>query len=118
MRTLVCAAAALLLFAGVGLAAKKKGKTYTGEVVSVDAEKGTLKVLVKGKKGTEPTEMEFTEISETTPVVAYVGEETTALTGKDVLKKEQFKKGAKITVVTDADNKVTQISFGKKKKAK
>ncbi len=125
MRTIVCAALALVLFAGIGVAAdkgkKKGGKTVTGEIVSVDPEKGTLKIQLKGKKGKPGKEVEFSGITDTTPVVSYSGEEKQTLTGKDVLKKEQFKKGTRVTVVTDAEGKVTEVRFGnppRKKKNK
>jgi hypothetical protein len=120
MRTIVCAALALVLFVGVAEAAKakKKAKTVSGEIVSVDTEKGTLKVLVKSKKDKEGKEVEFTDITDKTSVISYSGGEKTELTGADVLKKDQFKKGAKVTITTDADGKVTQITFGKAKKKK
>jgi hypothetical protein len=115
LRTVVCAALALVLFAGVSVAAKAKAKTSTGKIVSVDTEKGIIKVAVQGKKGTEPVETEFTGIDDKTPVVSIVGDEKTELTGKDVLKKDQFKKGATVSITTDADGKVTGIQFKKKK---
>jgi cell envelope opacity-associated protein A len=51
-------------------------------------------------------------------VNSYVKGEKTELTGKDVLKGEKFKAGAKVTVLTDADGKVTEIRFGKPMKKK
>jgi hypothetical protein len=113
LRTLLCAALALVLFTGLAEAAKKraaKGKVYHGKIVKVDAAEGTLTVQVK------KDEKEF-KVTAKTPVECYNADgEKTELTGKDVLKKEQFKKGAHVTIICDNDDNVKKITIGKKKK--
>jgi hypothetical protein len=122
LRTLLCAVLALFLCAGLAEAAKKKGKrgkrgtNYHGKIVKVDADGGTLTVAVKKKKSKETEEKEF-KVNDKTPVEAISADgEKTELTGKDVLKKEQFKEGAQVTVTCDKEGNVTKITFGKKAK--
>jgi hypothetical protein len=122
LRLFVCAAVALMLCVGVGLAQDKgKGKDtnkVSGTVKKVDAATGTLTISVKGKnKGDQPKDMEF-KISDTTKVTVYAPTtgDATNLVGKDGLKNEQFKEGAKVMVTTDKDNKVVAVQIGQAKK--
>jgi hypothetical protein len=118
LRTLACTAIALCLFANAGLCgdeAKKKKKKkggLSGEIVKVDADKGTLTVKVQVKKQFE--EKEFKVTDKTT---------LTADNALELLKKEAFKAGAKVTVVPDEDGSIAKaITLGtvekKKKKNK
>jgi hypothetical protein len=126
LRTFVCAAVALMLCVGASLAQDKgKGKKNTqvaGTIKKIDAATGTLTISVKGKN-TEAKDMEF-KVSDTTKVTVFAPTtgDKTQLTGKDGLKNEQFKEGARVQVITDADNKdkVLEVRIGtpKKKEAK
>ena len=118
LRTFACTALAICLFANVGLggdeAKKKKKKNkggLSGEIVKLDADKGTLTVKVSMKKKQfEEKEFKVTE--------------TTALTSNNalaLLKKDAFKVGATVTVQPDEDGSTAKaISLGaapaKKKK--
>jgi hypothetical protein len=119
LRMFVCAAVALMLCAGASLAQDAKGKknmTVNGTIKKVDAATGTLTITVK-KKNEEAKDMEF-KVSDTTKVTVYspTTAEPTKLVGKDGLKNEVFKEGAKVAVVTDADNKVVEVRYGQPKK--
>jgi hypothetical protein len=124
VRSFVCAGLALIVFASFshaeakpGKGKKKKGTAVHGKIVSVNTAGGTVKVSVK-KKGGESQDKEF-KIDETTPVFSFNKDgEKTELTGKGVLKKEQFKTGAAITIKVDDAGKVTEVTFGKKAKKK
>jgi hypothetical protein len=117
LRTFVCAVLALSLFSGVALAGKgKKGKALTGKITKIDAAKGTLTVKVKVKK--EKKDLEI-KVDETTKVFQFIGAQKKDLSGKDVLKNELFKEGARIQIVADKQNKVREVrlgDFSKKKK--
>lgn len=116
LRTFVCAAVALVLCAGISLAAdKKKGEAVTGVVKKVDAATGSITVSIKNKK--ETTEKEF-KINDATKVLVISGEDKKELTGKDGLKAEQVKEGAAVVIKCDADGKVIAIQVGTPKKKK
>jgi len=131
-RTFVYAAAALVLFAGFTQAAdeakKKKKKAaagLSGEIVKVDAEKGTLtlKVAPAKKKGT--AEEKEIKVGDKTTATVIDGEKKTELKADkaaDLLKNAQFKAGAKATVETNEDGSAKAITLGeaaaKKKKKK
>ncbi len=126
MRTFLCAALALALIACTAFAEeggkkkkKKRGKGNTGTIVKVDPTAGTLTVSVKRKKTTE--EKEF-KVTDKTTVTEIKGDETTEIkadTVANLLKKEQFKEGAVVTVQTDEDGKTAKsITFGKKQRKK
>lgn len=129
LRTAVFAIVASLLVSGAALAAdeakKKKKKAAagsTGEIVKVDAEKGTLtvKVTVK-KKSTEDKEFKVTDKTEVTVVEGDAKTPLKADKVADLLKKEQFKTGATVTVEAGDDGAAKSITFGtamKKKKKK
>src|SRR5262245_37103663 len=113
LQKLICAGIALLIGAGVALAADKVAKDQgtTGQVKKVDAAAGVLTLTIRVSK-TESADKEF-KVGPETKVVVFVGEERKELTGKDGLKNEQFKEGATVTVVTDGENKVTAVQVGK-----
>jgi hypothetical protein len=127
LRTFIVAVLALGLFtSGLALAGdearkkgKKKGKGNTGAITRVDAEKGTITVSVKVKKNTEDKEFKVTDKTE---VFVKNKKETTPIKADkvaDLLKKEQFKEGAQVTIETGEDGttakKITFISKKKKK---
>ena len=126
LRTFIVAVLALGLFtSGLALAgdeAKKKGKKgkgNTGAITRVDAEKGTITVSVKVKKNTEDREF---KVNDKTEVFVKTKKATTPIKADkvaDLLKKEQFKEGAQVTIETGEDGttakKITFISKKKKK---
>ncbi len=115
LRALVCSVVALGLFVNAGLCgdeAKKKKKKggLAGEIIKVDAEKGTLTVKVAVKKK-QFEEKEFKVTDQTT---------LTASNALELLKKDAFKPGAKVTIQADEAGTATAITLGvaaaKKKK--
>jgi hypothetical protein len=112
LRTFLCAAIALTLCLGLTRAEekKKKGTTAAGTIKKVDADKGVITVTVKKKK--DQTEDKDFKVEEATKFVIFVGEDKKEASGKDGLKNENVKEGAKIAVVSDEDGKVTQIRIG------
>jgi hypothetical protein len=132
-RSAVCTTLALLVFAGFGLAdeegkkkKKKKGAAgVSGQIAQVDAEKGTLTLKVQLKKK-QTLDKEY-KVTDKTAVTAVEGENKIEVKGEnvaDLLKKDQFKTGATITVEPDSDgNTAKSITIGqgppaKKKKKK
>ena len=124
LRKFASAVVVLALCAGLSLAAdkaakgKKKGKGVSGTIKKIDAATGTLTVAVKKKKAT--AEQEF-KIDDATKVVVFAGDKKEELAGKAALKNPEVKEGARVTVVTGEDGKVTEIRIGtppKKKKNK
>jgi hypothetical protein len=114
----------LAIGAGAGLADDqkagkgKKGQNVNGVIKKLDAATGTLTVTVKAKNDPAGKDMEF-KVEDTTKVTVYAGEDKKELAGKEGLKNEQFKEGAKVTVVLDDSKKVTEVRIGtpaKKKK--
>ena len=127
VRAFLFTVAAALLVSGVSLAAdkgkkKKKKAGNSGEIVKVDAEKGTITLKVKGKKKTFE-DKEF-KVTDTTTVTVAEGDTKTELkAGKvaELLKKDQFKVGTMATVQADEDGTAKSIVIGsiaKKKKKK
>jgi hypothetical protein len=132
MRAFVCSVLALaVLAAGLTLAAeetkkarknRKKNKGLSGQITKIDTEKGILTVKVKVKK--KQTEDREFKITDKTTVTAINGSQTTAVKAdkiSDLLKKDQFKVGADVTVKADEEGNATSITFGKairKKKKK
>lgn len=122
LRTIVCAFVALAVFANAGLAqdaAKKKKGGNTGTITAVDADKGTITVEVKVKKATEKKTFKITE---KTAVTALEGKKNKidlrADKVSDLLKKEQFKVGATVTVEPSEDSPgvAKAVTFNAKKK--
>lgn len=112
-RTMLCAIATLVLFAGTALTADKKaGTTVTGTLKKVDAATGSITVAVKNKN--ETTDKEF-KINDATKVVIN-GADKKELTGKDGLKNPDVKEGAAVSVAADATGKVTMVTIGTAKK--
>jgi hypothetical protein len=130
LRNVVCTVLAFCLFVTAGLAAdeakkkkKKKATGTSGEIVTVDADKGTLTVKVAIKK--KQTEDREFKVTDKTTVTVVEGNQKTQLKGDrvaDLLKKEQFKTGARLSVEAEEDGKTLKaITFGeaaKKKKKK
>lgn len=105
-------AIALVLTAGVGLAAdkEKKDQGTTGQLKKVDAAAGTITLAVRVSK-TESADKQF-NVGPDTKIIVFVGEEKQELAGKVGLKNEQFKEGATVSVLTEGD-KVTAVQVGK-----
>src|SRR5579872_733983 len=103
MRTLACAALALLLGTGIALADKgdkagKKGKRGHGAFGTIKKIDGnTLTVEVRGKKGSEPTEKTF-KVEDDTKVIVWAGKEKTEKTFKQALKDTDVKQGGKVRI--------------------
>jgi Cu/Ag efflux protein CusF len=103
-RTVVCTLAALVIWAGLALADEVKGK-----IKKVDADKGTISVMVDGKAQT------FT----VPPTAKFYTAKDTALKGG--IKDKQLKPGAMVTITCetkDGKEVVTQIKLGAKKQPK
>lgn len=105
VRLFVCAALALLIGVGAGIAAekkakKKRGKGVVGVVVNCDGK--TLKV--KSKK----EEKEFT-IGDDTPVRVGRGKKAEKLTVSSA--KEKLVKGARVRIALDEGGKVKSIQI-------
>src|SRR5215472_16858765 len=111
VRSFVVAVAALAAWTTAGLAAEKKPHPVSGVVKTVDAAAGALTVTVKSKKETK--DVNFT-IDDSVKVVIYTGADKKELTGKDGLKNDAVKQGVKVSVVSDAAGKVTELDVGSK----
>ncbi len=107
-RTLLCAAVALVLFAGVGRVEEKKAKKGAATVVGTFKKMAgdVLTLAIKGKKGTEKE----IKVPEDVKVTVFAGDEKKELSGKDGLK--EIKEGTAITVLQDADGKVIGVRVG------
>ena len=102
-------AAAFLLIASLSNAAEKPVK---GKIKTYDAEKKTL-VVTTGKKGM--TEDKEYKVSDELKLTVVDGDDKKELAGKDALKAEQLKQGAKVELTLDGD-KVTAVTITMKKK--
>lgn len=117
MRTLACAALALLLGTGIALAdkgdkAKGKGKRGHGAFGTIKKIDGnTLTVEVRGKKGSEPTVKTF-KVEDDTKVTIRKGEEKTEKTFKQAIKDADIKQGGRIFVRLSEDGKVVGLGVG------
>jgi hypothetical protein len=112
VRSLVCAALALVVAAGVGFTAEKKEKKKTtnvaGKVKKFDSATGTLMVAIKSKK--ETTEKEF-KLGDGVKFNVFAGEpKPKQLTGKEGY--ADLKEGAPVVVSSDADGKVLSVRVG------
>jgi hypothetical protein len=128
MRTLFCSVVALAILASGAFGAddagkkkkKKKGAGLSGQILKVDAQTATITVRVALKK--KQTEEKEFKVTDKTTVTEVKGEEKIALKADkvaDLLKKEQFKEGASVTVETEEDGKtVKSLTFGEAKKKK
>jgi hypothetical protein len=114
LRTIVYTAAVFVLATCVATAADKK---VNGKVKKVDADKGTITLLV-GKKGEEPKEVEY-KISDDVKFTIIVSdtEKKEGVAAKEGLKAEQLKEGTPVTLMLDGD-KVTAVTVGAAKKKK
>ena len=63
------------------------------------------------KKKKETTDKDFT-IDDTVKVVVFVGADKKEFTGKEGLKNDEVKAGAKIRVLSDAGGKATEVQIG------
>lgn len=102
-RTSVCALFALAVAAGVSLAddapkKKKKPAGASGQIAAVDADKGTVTVEVKVKKATQKKTFKVTDKTAVAEGTGKKKVELTAAKVAEMLRKEQFKVGASVTV--------------------
>jgi hypothetical protein len=110
LRLFTCAAMALLIGAGVGLADEKKApkkpaKKPAGVVgVVVSYQSGTLKVTVRVKK--EKQEKEY-KLSDETPVIIGRGKKAEKLTASSA--KEKLTKGARVRIILKEDGSVKNV---------
>ena len=112
VRGFAVAVVATAVCATVGpAAAKGKNKSHgvSGVVKTVDAGAGALTVTVTKKK--VPTDMDFT-VDDAVKVVVFVGADKKEFTGKEGLKNEEVKAGAKVRVLRDAGGKATEVQIG------
>lgn len=103
------------LVAGLGLAADKakKGQAARGKIKKFEAATGSLTLTVKSK--TETSDKEF-KIGKDVKVTVFSGDDKKELSGADGLK--ELKEGVAVTVISDADGKVTGVQIGGPKKKK
>jgi hypothetical protein len=90
----------------------KKGKDAPaahGTLKKADPATGTVTVTVKMKK--ELVDKDFT-LADGTKVVVFDGADKKEFTGKEGLKNDQVKEGAKVAVVSDADGKLRLVRIG------
>jgi hypothetical protein len=122
MRSFVCAVLTLAILAGTtalaaekGKKGKKKGKGLSGQITKIDAEMGTITVKVKLKK--KQTEDREFKVTDATTVTAIRGRTKTGLKADkvaDLLKKDQFKVGAFVTIQADEEGTTAKaITIGK-----
>jgi hypothetical protein len=111
LRQLVCGLVALVVFAGLTLAADKTGKTVTGKFVSY--KDGTLTINV-GKKGEEKPQ-EFKIASDFDKVTVYSGDTKKEAVAVTTAFKE-LKEGTRVKLTLDDNKKVSAIEIGTKPK--
>jgi hypothetical protein len=123
LRTMVCAAVALVLVGGVSLAEKKdeKSKVAHGKILKCDTDKGILCVMVKKSKDDDGTKIEF-KITKNTKFTAIKGaDDKEEYTGLEGLKAKEFKKNTPVRVhYTEEDDvkTATRVETGGGKKVK
>jgi hypothetical protein len=120
LRSILCTLLAFAVIVGYSTAAdeakkkkKKKAAGTSGTITSVDAEKGILMVKVALKKK-QFEDKEF-KVTDKTTVTAVEGDDKTELKADktaDLLKKQQFKVGANVTVDADAEGVAKSITIG------
>ena len=109
LRKLVCGLVALVLVAGVTLAADKSGKTVTGKYVSFKDGKLTINTA---KKGEDPKNQEFQIADDFGKVTLYTGDtKKEGMVAKDAFNKD-LKEGTRIKVTLDDNKKVTLVEVG------
>lgn len=119
VRTIVCAALALLLTAGLVVAQekkKKKGQFAGGVIKKVDAATSTLTVTT-GRKGMQE-DKEF-KLTADAKFVIITGDKKEELSVKDGFKAEQVKEGTRVRLTLNDKGEVTMVTIGfmpKKKK--
>jgi ribosomal protein S3AE len=97
--------------------AKKKGAPgTTGQISAIDAAKGTVTVKVAVKKNTEEKTFKVTDQTKVTAVEGKVKTDVTADKVADLLKKEQFKVGATVSIQAGEGDTARAITFVTKKK--
>lgn len=107
----VCAVATLVVWNGMAFAQKVAGnKSVSGMIKKVDAATDTITVTIPAKKGAD-TESEF-KIGGATKFTIFNGDNKQELTGKDGLKNDQVKAGAKVSVTSDANGAVVMVTIG------
>jgi hypothetical protein len=117
LRTIVCAALALGIFALTGTAEDKAQKAQKNQMV-----KGTIKsvnvkdlVLVVNQKVKKETVERQLDIKETTEFIITIGQEKKELSGRLGLELLEGKEGAQISVKCDKDVNVLQVKVMLKK---
>lgn len=121
-RHLVRAVLTVLLVAGVGLGSQdekpgkattaKKGETVKGKLMKVDPSAHRLTVHISEKK--TPNDREF-DTDERTKFVFFApggGGGKKELVGKNGYRSKDLKENARVTILTDAQGKVTEVRVG------
>src|SRR5262245_25866389 len=107
----VCALATLLVWNGNAFAQKGDGnKLVAGTIKKVDAATDTITVTIPQKGGGE-TDSDF-KVGAATKFMIFNGDNKQELTGKDGLKNDQVKAGAKVSVTSDANGAVVTVAIG------
>jgi len=116
VRTVLCAAIALLLTAGLAVAQeKKKARGARGVVKKIDAAGSSITVTVKTKDSMEDKEF---KIGESVKFVIFKGEEKTELAAKDGFKAAELKEGATVFLALNDKGEVTTVTLGQMRKKK
>ncbi|MGL4553602.1 MAG: hypothetical protein ACRC33_20765, partial [Gemmataceae bacterium] len=121
LRSLICLAVASAVFASAALAAdpaKKKKKqaaaaaasAVSGEIVKVDADKGTITLKVPGRKKKDPAEEKEFKVTPETAVALLA--ELKADKVADLLKKDEFKAGTAVKVEAGDDGAAKSVTLG------
>lgn len=128
-RSLLSVSVAFGLCVGIAAAAdpakkqkKAAGLPISGEIVKVDAEKGTITMKVPGKKKKDPAQEKEFKVTQETAVA--ILSELKADKVSDLLNKEQFKAGTTVKIEAGEDGAAKSVTLGgasqtaKKKKTK
>jgi hypothetical protein len=124
LRAIVGATLALLLCAGIGLAADKekektrsktKGTQVQGKVLKVDTAKGALTITSRKKKQ-EPTQAEISLTDQTRVVTFDADQKKTAVVGKAGL--SSIKEGDRVVVQLNAQGAAQRIVVNRPKPSK
>ena len=107
----VCALPTLIAWSGIAFAQKGDGnKSVAGTIKKVDAATDTITVTIPRKGGGE-SDSDF-KVGAATKFMIFNGDNKQELTGKDGLKNDQVKAGAKVSVTSDANGAVVIVTIG------
>jgi hypothetical protein len=114
LRNVACGMVALVLFAGVSLAADKaaKNQMVKGTIKSVNVKDAVLIVNQQVKGETVERQLDIKDVTE---FVIMIGDETKEVSGKAGLELLEGKEGAQVKVKCDKDVNVLKVTATVKK---